>query len=99
MRKICIRQLFSATRPRLNSPPHPGNLIFDRVDRLSRQTGVQQNVAGWLQKLWVTHRAADRIGVQDGRQWATVRRLPSAPPASDTSAIRRIAPRNFCLNS
>src|SRR5213593_865117 len=65
--QICIRQLFSASRPRLNSPPHPGNLIFDRVDRLSRHRRFSKtSQVGW-RRLWV--RIGPRtIGVQDGRQ-------------------------------
>src|SRR6266550_3153940 len=65
--QICIRQLFSATRPWLNSPPHPGNLIFDRVDRLSRHRRFSKtSQVGW-RRLWV--RIGPRtIGVQDGRQ-------------------------------
>src|SRR5438132_608423 len=102
--QICIRQLFSATRPRLNSPPHPGNLIFDRVDRLSRHRRFSKtSQVGW-RRLWV--RIGPRtIGVQDGRQghgsplalrtsaamvvWISLSRIiPSTKPMSARSRSR-----------
>src|SRR5438309_1183630 len=65
--QICIRQLFSASRPRLNSPAHSRDLVLDCVDRLpGHRRFSKTSQVGW-RRLWV--RIGPRtIGVQDGRQ-------------------------------
>src|SRR5437879_4927852 len=65
--QICIRQLFSASRPRLNSPAHSRDLVLDCVDRLPRHRRFSKTSQVGCRRLWV--RIGPRtIGVQDGRQ-------------------------------
>src|SRR5438876_825569 len=44
--QICIRQLFSASRPWLNSPAHSRDLVLDCVDRLPGHRRVQDGRQG-----------------------------------------------------
>src|SRR5437899_2245369 len=74
--QICIRQLFSASRPRLNSPAHSRDLVLDCVDRLPRHRRFSKNVAGWLEKALGTHRAADHRC----SGWKARARFAACPP-------------------
>ena len=79
---------------RLDPPAHACDLVLDRVDRLARHRRLGKPPQVCRRWFGYAFGLGPYVFRMEGKR--TVRRLPSTPLApSDTSAIRRIAPRNF----